>query len=240
MRYAGLEEVSIVSNADWVAEIAALVGEPARAHMLLALGDGRALPAGELAACADVTAQTASGHLARLEQAGLVTVVRQGRHRYYRIASVEVASMLEAVMAVAAVSPPAVMRFHADPVLQEARTCYNHLAGRLGVAICDALVRIRAVVLDGEIAHVTTEGLAFLESWGINVSRIRLHPACRTCIDWSERRHHLAGTVGIAIHEHCLALQWIEHHLDSRAVRITPTGERGLRTVFGIALTELR
>jgi len=225
-----------MSNAEQVAGIAGLVGEPARANMLLALGDGRALPAGELAACADITAQTASGHLAQLEQAGLLTVVRQGRHRYYRLASSQVAAMLEAVMVVAAVSPRFAAHSRVDPALQRARTCYNHLAGRLGVAVCDALIRTHYVVLDGDDAGITPAGLTFLDAFGIDVSRFRKQPYCRTCIDWSERRHHLAGAVGIAIHRRCFDLGWISHHLDSRAVSITIAGRKGFESQFGIVM----
>ena len=227
-----------MSNAHGVAEIAGLVGEPARANMLLALGDGRALPAGELAACAGITAPTASGHLAQLKQAGLLISIRQGRHRYYRIASPEVAAMLEAVMVVAAGSPRPAARFRVDPALQRGRTCYNHLAGRLGVAVCDALTHTHRVALDGEVAHVTPDGLDFLETWEINVAGMRKHPYCRTCIDWSERRHHLAGAVGIAIHKHCLELKWIEHHLDSRAVSVTRAGRLGFERMFGVVGAE--
>ncbi len=224
-----------MSNALEVAQIASLVGEPARANMLLALGDGRALPAGELAACAGITAPTASEHLAKLEQSGLLISIRQGRHRYYRIASPEVAAMLEAVMIVAAGFPRPAPRFRVDPELQRGRTCYNHLAGRLGVAICDVLVHKSYVTIDGEVAHVLPTGLKFLDTWGIDVRRMGKHPYCRTCIDWSERRHHLGGGVGIAIHKRCLELKWVEHHLDSRAVSVTRAGRLGLERVFGIA-----
>lgn len=223
-----------MSTAYRIAEIAGLVGEPARANMLLALGDGRALPAGELAACAGISAATASEHLARLEQTGILISIRQGRHRYYRLASPEVAAMLEAVMVVAAGSSRSVRRLGIDSALQCGRTCYNHLAGRLGVAICDALVRASRVVLDGEVARLTPAGLDFLEAWGIDVGRMRRHPHCRTCIDWSERRPHLAGAAGIAIHKRCLALKWIEPHLDSRAVSVTRAGRLGFERVFGL------
>jgi hypothetical protein len=202
--------------------------------MLLALGDGRALPAGELAASADVTPQTASGHLARMVAAGLVAVVQQGRHRYYRLASAEVAAMLESVMNVAAGAPRRSPEWHLDPALRAGRTCYNHLAGRLGVAICEGMVRKQYVILDGELASVTPDGMAFLESFGIDAARIRRHPSTRACIDWSERRHHLAGTVGSAIHRRCLDLKWIRHHLDSRAVRVTRAGEEGFQAAFGV------
>ena len=224
-----------MSNALEVAQIAGLVGEPARANILLALGDGRALPAGELAACAGIAAPTASGHLAKLEQAGLLIAIRQGRHRYYRLASPEIAAMLEAVMVVAAGFPRPAARFRIDPELQRGRTCYNHLAGRLGVAICDALVHKSCVAIDGEVAHVMPAGLKFLDTWGLDVRRMSKHPYCRTCIDWSERRHHLAGAVGIAIYKRCLELKWVEHHLDSRAVHVTRAGKLGFERVFGIA-----
>ena len=228
-----------MSNALEVAQIAGLVGEPARANMLLALGDGRAMPAGELAACGGVSAPTASEHLAKLEQSGLLVSIRQGRHRYYRIASPEVAAMLEAVMVVAAGFPRAAARFRVDPELQRGRTCYNHLAGRLGVAICDALVHKNCVVVDGEVAYLLPTGLKLLANWGIDVRRMSKHPYCRTCIDWSERRHHLGGAAGIAIHKRCLELKWVEHHLDSRAVSVTRAGALGFERVFGIARTVL-
>ncbi|MHB0990447.1 MAG: ArsR/SmtB family transcription factor [Burkholderiales bacterium] len=228
-----------MSNALEVAQIASLVGEPTRANMLLALGDGRALPAGELAACAGIAAPTASEHLAKLEQSGLLISIRQGRHRYYRIASPEVAAMLEAVMVVAAGSPRPAARFRIDPELQFGRTCYNHLAGQLGVAICDALAHKNLLTIDEEVAHVMPAGLNFLDNWGIDVRRMSKHPYCRTCIDWSERRPHLGGAIGIAIHKRCLELKWIEHHLDSRAVRVTRLGKSGFEKVFGIAGTAL-
>ena len=228
-----------MSNALEVAQIAGLVGEPARANMLLALGDGRALPAGELAACAGVSAPTASEHLAKLVQSGLLISIRQGRHRYYRIASPEVAAMLEAVMVVAAGFPRAAARFRVDPELQRGRTCYNHLAGRLGVAICDALVHKSCVAIDGEVAHLLPIGLDLLADWGVDVRRMSKHPYCRTCIDWSERRHHLGGAAGIAIHKRCLELKWVEHHLDSRAVSVTRAGRLGFERVFGIVETAL-
>ena len=228
-----------MSNALEVAQIAGLVGEPARANMLLALGDGRALPAGELAACAGVSAPTASEHLAKLVQSGLLISIRQGRHRYLRIASPEVAAMLEAVMVVAAGFPRAAARFRVDPELQRGRTCYNHLAGRLGVAICDALVHKSCVAIDGEVAHLLPIGLDLLADWGVDVRRMSKHPYCRTCVDWSERRHHLGGAAGIAIHKRCLELKWVEHHLDSRAVSVTRAGALGFERVFGIAGTVL-
>lgn len=217
---------------DEVSEIAALLGAPARLQILLALGGGRALPAGELAACADVSASTASEHLIRLEQAGLLTVVRQGRHRYYRIASTEVAAMLEALMVVASAAPRTQSKI--DPVLRQGRTCYNHLAGRLGVAICDAMVHTHMILIERDVACITERGLVCLHTAGIDVTRLRKHPYCRICIDWSERRNHLAGMIGSEIHRRCLEPGWIMPGLDRRAVHLTAAGKKGLQSVFGV------
>lgn len=223
-----------MSNALDVAQIAGLVGVPARANMLLALGDGRALPAGELAACADVSMATASEHLAKLEDAGLLVSIRQGRHRYFRVATPEVAAMLEAVMVVAASSPRAMTRRGVDPDLKHARTCYNHLAGQLGVAICDVLISRNHIEIDGEVAQITAAGLEFLARWGADMKGVGRQPYTRTCIDWSERRRHLAGKVGIAIYKRCIELKWIENHLDSRAITVTRAGKSGFQREFGI------
>ncbi|MDR3415328.1 MAG: helix-turn-helix transcriptional regulator [Nevskia sp.] len=216
-----------------LAEVAAVVGEPARAAMLLALGDGSALPAGELAACAEVSAATASEHLLKMLDAGLVRVERQGRHRYYRLASAEVAELLESLMVVAHRSPEPRRQVRVPPQLRTARSCYKHLAGRLGVAVCDALSGRRCIEVEEGLAVVTAGGLRFLEDFGVDVTRLRSHPATRTCIDWSERRPHLGGAVGVAIHRRCLELRWIRPHLDSRAISLTPAGVRGFHAVFG-------
>ncbi len=219
-------------NFDEISEVATLLGVPARLQILLALAGGHALPAGELASCADVTASTASEHLVRLEHAGLLTVVRQGRHRYYRIASSEVAAMLETMLVVASAAPRAQSKI--DPALRQGRTCYNHLAGRLGVAICDAMVRTQMILIETDVAYITAFGLARLHTLGIDVTRLRKHPHCRTCIDWSERRNHLAGTVGSEILKRCVELRWITRCLDRRAVRLTAAGKKGLQSAFGV------
>jgi DNA-binding transcriptional ArsR family regulator len=220
-----------------IARIAALIGEPARAAMLLALGDGRALPAGELAAHAEVSASTASEHLRRMREAGLVERVRQGRHQYYRLASDQVGATLESLMLVASQgAPPGRPASRVDPLLQAGRTCFSHLAGRLGVGICDALITRELARIEGEIAHFSPEGIALLADFGVDVRRLGRHPSSTTCIDWSERRHHLSGPVGVAIYKRCLDLGWIRRHLDSRAVSITPVGQTGLRRVFGFTI----
>ena len=220
-----------------MAEIGALIGDPARANMLLALGDGRALPAGELAYAARVSPQTASGHLARLAGAGLLSVVSQGRHRYYRLASARVGALLEAALAVAADAPPRrTVPGRMDAALRAGRTCYNHLAGRLGVALADALHAAGHVRLAEDGAGVTPQGLDFFAAFGLDLPQTRRRPFCRTCIDWSERRLHLSGELGAALCRHCLALGWIERQRDSRAVKVTEAGATGLRSVFGVTL----
>jgi DNA-binding transcriptional ArsR family regulator len=222
-----------------IAEVAALVGNPARANVLMALLDGRALTATELAYVAGVSPQTASGHLAKLADAQLLTVAKQGRHSYYRLASPLIGRMLEGIMAVAADGPPRYRpRWRGDDALRTARTCYDHLAGRLGVALADALVAREQVVLSDDGGEVTRDGERFLAGFGIDVRAMT--PAkrafCRPCLDWSERRPHLAGAVGAALATRCFELGWIARVRDTRAVTIPPKGRRGFADTFGIAL----
>ena len=226
------------------AEIAALAGDPARAQMLHALMDGRALSATELAAVGGVTAQTASGHLGRLTEAGLLTVERQGRHRYHRIADRAVAGMIESIMSVAAtrVAPPPVRTGPRDLALRTARTCYDHLAGRLGVALTDALTTGGYAEIASDAGLITTRGTAFFAGLGIALPEPskRARVLCRPCLDWSERRPHLAGAVGAALCTHCLAAGWLRRQEGTRALAITPTGEIAFRPHFGLNLFELR
>ncbi len=215
-----------------VAEIAALLGNPnpARATMLTALMGGRALTAGELSFAAHVSPQTASGHLAMLRDARLVTLRKQGRHAYYRLASPAVGHMLEGIMAVAVNGPPRYRpRWQGDEALRTARTCYDHLAGRLGVAMAGALERGDYLVLGEDGGEVTIKGHAFLTDWGLDVVAIGhgRRTFCRPCLDWSERRPHIAGAVGAALARHCFDLDWIRRITDTRAVAITEKGRRG-------------
>src|SRR5260221_6883609 len=185
-----------------MAEIAALVGDPARANMLSALLEGRAPPAGELAYAAGVSPQTTSGHLAKLTEARLLVPRKQGRHRYYRLATPAVGRMIEGIMAVGADGPPR----HSPPgkfdaTLRNARTCYDHFAGRLGVGLADALVERGHVVLADEGGEGTAAGLDFLARFGLDLAaaQLRRRAFCRPCLDWTERRPHLAGAVGSAL-----------------------------------------
>jgi DNA-binding transcriptional ArsR family regulator len=224
------------------AEIAALAGDPARAGMLHALMDGRALTASELARVAGISPQTASGHLIRMTEAGLLSVEKQGRHRYHRLASPGVARMMESIMQVAADLEPTRKRLTVGPrevALRRARTCYDHLAGELGVALADALVAGGYVELTNEAGLVTGSGVDFLGRIGVDRDAL-LAPRtkrsglvlCRACLDWSERRWHVAGAVGAAICTHSFANGWIRRIDGTRAVMITPKGLRVFREQF--------
>jgi DNA-binding transcriptional ArsR family regulator len=226
-----------MSDTTRMASVAALLGDPARANILAALLDGRALTAKELAFAAHVSPQTTSGHLARLTEAGLLAAERQGRHRYFRLATPLVGQMLESVMAVAGPEPPRPGRWRGGEALRTARTCYDHLAGQLGVALADSLTAGGYVTLTSDGGEVTAAGYAFLRDFGAEPmagKRVFCHP----CLDWSERRPHIAGRLGAALAARCLELGWIERQRDSRAVAITRTGERGFQERFGIRLNQ--
>jgi DNA-binding transcriptional ArsR family regulator len=223
------------------AETAALVGDPARANMLAALLEGRALTAGELARVAGVAPQTASGHLSRLTAAGLIAVQRQGRHHYHSLASATVARMLEGIMDVAASGPGAARARSLstgprDAQMRAARTCYDHLAGRLGVALADALAGSGLVELSPDGGAVTEAGDRFLRGFGLDLDaaagRARGRVFCRPCVDWSERRPHIAGAVGAALCSRLFAIHWIRRVEGSRAVTVTPAGRLGFHRDF--------
>ena len=229
-------------NTNIIARTAALVGDPARANMLAALMDGRALTARELAQAAGITPQTASGHLARLGKAGLLAIEQQGRHRYHRLASAAVAQMLEGIMATAALLSgekrvPLVVGPR-DKALRHARTCYDHLAGEVAVAMADRLVERGHLEFSSDGGVLTEDGAAFLRKLGVELDPART-PAktgpifCRPCLDWSERRPHIAGAVGTAICRACFAQGWIRRIDGTRAVSLTPAGRQALRKAFG-------
>ena len=198
-----------------IATPAALIGDPTRAAMLQALLGGRSIPATQLAWAAGVTPQSASNHLAKLAAGGLVAVTRQGRHRYYRLAAPEVAQALEALARVLptpkAFAPPLSPKARR---LREARTCYDHLAGRLGVALADAFERAALIEADGPVRYsLTTDGQARLVALGVDFVGVKPNPrgALRPCIDWTERRRHLAGPLAARLLERLFAMDWIRH-----------------------------
>jgi DNA-binding transcriptional ArsR family regulator len=229
----------MTGNHPAIAEIAALVGNPARANILMALADGRALTASELAYLAGVSPQTASEHLARLVGANLLSLTKQGRHSYFRLSSPKIARMIESIMVVAADGPQRYRpRWNGDSQLRMARTCYDHIAGLLGVALTDSLTRHKHVVLTEDGGMVTRAGEKFLAQFGVLLGEVKegRRTFCRPCLDWSERRPHLAGALGAALAARCFDLGWIVRIRDSRALKISPNGQRGFKDRFGITL----
>jgi DNA-binding transcriptional ArsR family regulator len=227
-----------------VVPAASLLAEPTRAAMLTALLDDRPLAAGELARIAGVSPPTASAHLARLLGGGMVTVVRQGRHRYYRLAGPEVAAVMEAIARLSPALPVRSLRQSQDATaLAEARTCYDHLAGRAGVALLDALLARKLLVAPqaGRLPDrfdVTAAGLGTLKSFGLNMGALERtrRRFAGACLDWTERKPHLNGALGAAITARLLGLGWIERGARRRAVQVTPAGAEGLAATFGWSL----
>ena len=232
-----------------LARVAGLVGDPARASMLSALMGGMALTASELALEAGVTLPTASSHLGRLLDGGLVTVAAQGRHRYYALSGPRVASMLEAISVVASDGPQRVRPGPRDAALRQARVCYDHLAGDAGVAFYDRLVAsgvLREVARKGArtslsaaavspaalaqppALELTSAGESFFHDWGLDPAVIPRgrRPLCRSCLDWSVRRSHLGGALGAAVLDRIFELKWARREAGARVVTFTPPGRR--------------
>jgi DNA-binding transcriptional ArsR family regulator len=226
-----------------LSEVAALMGDPARASMLSLLMDGRAHTASELALTAGVTAQTASGHLARMVGGNLLAARAQGRNRFYRLASPDVAHAIESLMALAGTrAPPAAMNaaWRRDPDLRFCRTCYDHLAGQVGIAVTDALTRAGHIEPRGSRDWtLTRSGELFCQRVGIDVPAARRagnRHFARQCLDWSERRPHISGALGAAIADTFFRRGWAEKLRRSRTVRLTDSGRRALSSHFGAAL----
>jgi len=220
-----------------IAEVAALVGDPARATMVSALLDGRALTAGDLAVAARITPQTASAHLAKLTRAGVLSVARRGRHRHFRLASPAVVEMIEGIVAVALEGRPRYRPLSREArALNAARICYDHLAGRLSVDLTDAFVGRGWIVLTDGAAEITRAGARFFTEFGIELPtpRSRRRGTSRLCLDWTERRPHIAGSVGAELTTRYFELGWMERMTRSHAVVVTPLGQRRLRATFGI------
>jgi len=218
-----------------IAGIAALIGDRARSEILTALLGGQALTATELGGVADVTKQTVSSHLARLLEAKLVTVEQQGRHRYFRLADDDVAQLLESLLGVAYRTGAVRLRSSPrDPALRKARVCYDHLAGDLAVLAFDAFRKHRWIAHDEAGLTLSRAGLKFCRTMGIDADAAResRRPMCRACLDWSARRHHLAGQVGAQLLDRCYDLGWAKRRRGTRIVDFTPRGEREFLRVF--------
>ncbi|MEP6731283.1 MAG: MarR family transcriptional regulator [bacterium] len=231
-----------LADAD-VAPLGMLLADSARVAMLWAVSDGRALPAGELSRAGRVSPSAASAHLARLVTGGLLSVERHGRHRYYRLVNPAIVNVLEAMATVAEPVPAKSLKeAHAASAIRLARTCYDHLAGVLGVSITDALLKQSALILSGREYIITDTGVASLAKLGIDVHRLgetarrTRRPVTRACLDWSERRYHIAGALGATICSRLLELQWLERQPATRALRVTNEGRRALRQHFDVII----
>jgi DNA-binding transcriptional ArsR family regulator len=217
-----------------IARLAALIGDPARANILQALSAGQALTAGELAREAGVTAQTASSHLAKLEAGGLITRRKQGRHGYFALAGPDVAEALEQLTSLAERTGHRRTRpGPSDPALRRARVCYDHLAGEAGVAMLDAMVA------DGRIADaegslvLTDAGRSFARAFGVELPERGRRPLCKACLDWSERRSHLAGVFGMGLLDRIYALGWARRMEGMRVVAFSAPGQAAFERTFG-------
>lgn len=222
-----------------ISQVASLIADPSRATILMCLMDGRTLPAGELARMAQITPQTASSHLSKLVEGGLLAMESFGRHRYYRLANREVAQALEALTSISPVQKVRSLReSEQTKKLFFARTCYDHLAGEVGVALTESILELKLLTPDESDYKLTEKGKQFFKDFGIDMeswSKKRRHFA-RQCLDWSERRHHIAGALGAAIADRFFALGWIQRVPGNRSIQITETGKRGLFETFNLQL----
>lgn len=230
-----------MNDAPDVPRIAGLLADPARVRMLWTLIDGTTRPAGELAYAANVSAQSASGHLAKLVEGGLLAAEVQGRHRYFRLASAEVATVIEAIASLGVASRPRAPRVPAPaPTMParflHARTCYGHLAGELAVKILEAMVKARWLAAEGRDFVVTGAGEKKLAELGIDLAAARRsrRALARACVDLTQRRAHLGGTLGDALLDLYCARDWIQRQRRSRVVSVTPKGHENFRGLFGI------
>lgn len=221
-----------------IAHVASLIGDKARSRMLTALMGGKALTATELALEGEITAQTASSHLGKLVAGGLLSVRKQGRHRYFQLTDPAVAELIERMLTLSATRGSArVQTGPRDPQLRQARVCYDHLAGALGVRLYDALQRQGWLALQGEEATLTPAGEAFFTGLGadLDMLRRRKRPLCKACLDWSERRSHLAGSLGQWLLDDALARHWLRRRPDSRVIEVSEAGARQFARRYGLA-----
>ena len=210
-----------------IARIANLIGDPARANMLDALMGGQALTASELADVAGIGAPTASVHLARLENGGLVLQTKQGRHRYFNIADEHVSSLLETMLGLAErLGHNRVRTGPKEPALRQARVCYNHLAGEQGVRLYDSMTKRKFLFFDDDNLGLSPKGEKFAIGFGVDLDGLKnlRRPLCKCCLDWSVRRNHLAGSLGSAILDQMVKLKWAKRDSESRAIHFSKRG----------------
>jgi len=226
-----------------IVEVASLIGDTSRAAMLMCLLGGKALPASELARAARITPQTASSHLAKMVEGGLLVHESYGRHRYYRLANPEVGQALEALNAIAQPKPVRSLReSDQSKSLHFARTCYDHIAGEVGVSITDRLLELDVMREDERDFVVTTDGANWFREFGIDLDGIRpgRRHFARQCLDWSARRHHIAGALGAAVTTRLFELEWIDRIPGGRAIHVTDNGYLGLTQEMGITFGDHR
>lgn len=220
-----------------IASVAAAIGDASRALMLSALADGRAMPAGDLARYARVSPQTASSHLDKLFKANLLSVEAQGRHHYYRLRNARVAELIESLSVIARpVEPLTEWQRERASQLRFARTCYGHLAGKLGVAITQALCTRSYLIDEDSVFRISDSGAAWFRSIGIEIGALRRRPLTKSCLDWSERRHHVAGALGVALCMRAIELRWVVKVRDGRTLLLSDRGKVRLQSELGLAL----
>lgn len=224
-----------------VGKVAALIGDPVRSSMLFSLLDGGELSASELARRAGASAQAASAHLGKLVEGRLLTVRNEGRRRLFRLASSEIARAIELLAAIASVPEVrSLNQYSLMKRLRRARTCYDHLAGKLGVGITESLQRKRIISARGDLFELTSKGERFFRDLDIDLdaARNRHRSFSRACLDWTERRHHLAGALGAAMLERLLEEKWLLRNRADRSLTISDEGLKQFESMFGVSLTE--
>jgi len=218
-----------------IAKIGALLGDNTRARILSTLMHGKALTASELARAAGVTAQTATTHLAKLESGGLLTLRKQGRHKYFALANDKVAALLETLMGLTADDQPMrALTGPRDAAMRNARVCYNHLAGNKGIQLYDSLITSRYLIVRCGDLRLTQKGQTFMHDFGIDLDALQTSrsPLCRECLDWSERRSHLAGSLGRALLTQFEQLHWIKRDNSSRVIKFSAKGDKAFNNTF--------
>jgi DNA-binding transcriptional ArsR family regulator len=222
-----------------VGKVAALIGDPVRSKILFALLDGRELTASELAFRGDASPQAASAHLAKLVEGGLLCARNAGRQRLFRIASAEIAHAIEVLASIAPVAPVTSLNQHsAMQRLRKARSCYDHLAGRLGVAVAEALAERRIISANSDAFTVTRNGERFFSDLGLNMDAARASRRnfARACMDWTERRHHVAGALGAALLDAFIEHEWVLRNPRDRSLEITRKGNDYLESTLGVRI----